>query len=302
MNNGNMKSEKGSKKFTAQGDCYMDIRQMIRSDLDFAVFCTETEGWDSEVREVFEGFHTFFPGGCFIAEEEDKPAGIVVATSYADHGFIGELIVLHRYRGRGIGTALFRRAVDVLRERGVRTILLDGDLKAVPIYERGGFRRLCRSLRFNGSIRGCMSGSIRPMSVKDLVAISQIDREIFGDDRSFFLEDCLRNYPGYCLVEEKKGRVTGYLFGRKGRGLIAAGPWAVLPGGEPMAMLESLSCVADGISLRIGVLENNLEATRFMRSLHGFDEEEYSWRMEWGLPSDLGDNPCLFGIGSPARG
>ncbi|MBN1334129.1 MAG: GNAT family N-acetyltransferase [Synergistales bacterium] len=280
----------------------MDIRQMGRSDLDFASFCTETEGWDSEVREVFEGFHTFFPRGCLIAEKEGKPAGIIVATPYIDHGFIGELIVLQGYRGHGIGTALLSRALDVLRERGIRTILLDGDLKAVPIYERGGFRRICRSLRFNGSIICEMNGAIRPMSLRDLALIYDIDRELFGDDRSFFLEKCLRNYPRYCLVEEKKGRITGYLFGRKGKGLIVAGPWAVLQRGDPMAMMEGLSFVAKGIPLRIGVLENNLEAVRLMRSLDGFQEEEFSWRMEWGLPSGLGDNPCLFGIGSAARG
>lgn len=293
---------KGESQFTTQEVDPVDIRQMVISDLDFAAFCTETEGWDSEVREVFHGFHAFFPQGCLIAEEEGKPAGIAVATSYDDHGFIGELIVLQDYRGRGIGTALFRRAVDVLRERGNRTILLDGDLQAVPIYERGGFQKVCRSLRFNGSIKGYMKDNIRPLSMQDLVQISHMDREIFGDDRSFFLEDCLRNYPEYCLVEEKHGRIKGYIFGRKGKGLVYAGPWAVLPGGDPMAMLEGLSFAANGIPLRIGLLENNLEAARFLRSLNGFDEEEYSWRMEWGLPSKLGDNPCLYGIGSPARG
>jgi len=297
-----MKPLKGSQNLTPQEVGPVDIRQMVRSDLDFAAFCTETEGWDSEVREVFEGFHTFFPQGCFIAEEEGKPAGIVVATSYADHGFIGELIVLQGYRGRGIGTALFRRAVDVLRERGIRTILLDGDLQAVPIYERGGFCRICRSLRFNGSIKGYMHRNIRPMSLQDLAVVSHIDMEMFGDDRSFFLENCLLNYPGYCLVEEKKGGITGYLFGRKAKGLIVAGPWAVLPGGDPMAMMETLSFVAESIPLRVGVLENNLEAARLMRSMNGFDEEEYSWRMEWGLPSGLGDNSCLYAIGSAARG
>src|SRR5512136_2214277 len=130
----------------------MNVRQMLLSDLDFAASCTAAEGWRSETRPVFEGYLTYDPAGCLVAEMSGERVGICVATGYGPCGFIGELIVSQEWRGRGIGRQLLESAVENLRSRGAASIFLDGVPAAVPLYERAGFRRVCRSMRLTGTL------------------------------------------------------------------------------------------------------------------------------------------------------
>ena len=54
-------------------------------------------------------------------------------------GHIGRMAVLKQSRGHGIGRALLRRAVDVVRELGCSEAFLDAQRYAIPFYEREGF-------------------------------------------------------------------------------------------------------------------------------------------------------------------
>lgn len=136
------------------------IRNMDQSDIDFAFECTRTEGWLSETVNVFNSFFTHDPDGCFAAEINSERVGICVATKYVKNGFVGELIVVKDYRGRGIGSKLFGKAIDYLKSNGIENIYLDGDLGAVPIYEKFGFRKMCKSLRFVGPLKGSRKDNI----------------------------------------------------------------------------------------------------------------------------------------------
>jgi len=139
----------------------MTIRPMQPSDLDFAAECTAREGWASETRQEFEGFLAYDLGGCFVAEVNGRRVGICIATPYVGFGFVGELIVAKAVRGHGIGRRLLEHSVQYLHDCGAQTVYLDGVLAAVSLYERVGFRRVCRSLRFHGHLRA-ESHSILP--------------------------------------------------------------------------------------------------------------------------------------------
>ena len=79
----------------------MNIRVMRAADLDFCLKAVEAEGWLSETRYTFETFLLHDQSGCLIAEENGQPIGMCVATPYRTCGFLGELIVIPRHRGRG---------------------------------------------------------------------------------------------------------------------------------------------------------------------------------------------------------
>ena len=166
----------------------MYIRTMRTSDLDFAVTLTAAEGWSSETRAEFEGFLAYDPAGCFIAEVAGRQVGMCVATRYIGFGFLGELIVVEDMRGQGLGRRLLESAVSYLHAHGAGTIFLDGVLAALPLYERAGFRRVCRSLRFIGSLRGQPHPGVRQMRADDMPAVAALDQAAFGADRRFFLE------------------------------------------------------------------------------------------------------------------
>jgi ribosomal protein S18 acetylase RimI-like enzyme len=281
----------------------MIIRAMRSSDLDFAAGCTAAEGWASETRQEFEGFLAHDPGGCLVAENEGRQVGICIATHYGECGFVGELIVAPDMRGHGIGRQLLERAIEYLRGRGARNILLEGDPPAVPLYERAGFRTVCRSTRFVGALQAAPHVHARSMRAQDMDAVAAQDREAFGADRRFFLECSLALYPEFAKVVERRGKIAGFIMGRRGNGLVSAGPWIVQPGLErPADLLESLAAEAAGIKLRVGVLETNTEAVATCRRLGLAEQPDAPWRMVLGPSGRLGLSRLAYAIGSAAKG
>ena len=279
------------------------IRPMQQRELAFAVELTTAEGWVSENHQTIEGFYTHDPNGCLLAEQAGKPLGICIATSYGSSGFIGELIVHPEARGIGIGAALLNHAVNYLHQCGTRTIYLDGVLKAVPLYERNGFRKVCRSFRFSGTLIGKTSPQVRSMQVNDLHAVCDLDRQVFGADRSFFLARRLSLFPDLSQVLLIDKRIVGFIMGRCGQGWVAAGPWVVSSEVvNPLPLLENLALDVGEVSISVGILSNNPLAQETIHAL-GFKENPNSpWRMALGPDDDLGASPQCIAVGGAAKG
>lgn len=279
------------------------IRTMTAGDLDFAAARTAAEGWRSETRGEFELFLAHDREGCLVAEEEGKPIGIGVATAYGESGFLGELIVLPDRRGRGVGKMLLDEALARLGKRGVRNVLLDGVPGAVRLYERAGFRPVCRSLRFSGSIEGETHDRVRPMTGADWETVAAMDRAAFGEDRSDLLRVRFEREPELAFVLAPKGEILGFVLGRRGEGVVCASPWIVRPGTYcPADLLRALARRAPGVPVGLGVLETNTVAVGELRA-SGFDEKRaHSIRMVRGPSAALGGDPSCFSIGTAAKG
>jgi ribosomal protein S18 acetylase RimI-like enzyme len=281
----------------------MNIRPMISSDLGFAATLTADEGWLSETKEDFEGFLLYDPNGCFVAEENGDRIGMCVATAYGESGFLGELIVRKDRRGRGIGTRLMQHALAYLSHRGVRSIYLDGVESAIPLYERLGFRKVCRSLRFSGKVRGAHYSGVRAMTLVDLAVVAEMDRGAFGADRSFFLQRRLSLHPHLCKVLESEGRIKGFVTGRVRVDLISVGPWVVQsPVARPGRLLEALAAEGEGLNLAVGVLEVNSHAVKTIQDLGLAQRPHPPWRMVLGPSANLRMRDEAYAIGSPAKG
>jgi predicted GNAT family N-acyltransferase len=276
---------------------------MTVDDTDFAFECTNNEGWQGTTKDTFVEHLAYDADGCFVAERNGKKVGICVATRYKETGFIGMLIVIGNERGKGYGTALFRKSIQYLNENNIRNIYLDGDLDAVPIYEKYGFRKVCKSLRFTGRIKARHSDLIRQAAERDISKICELDSALFSDDRSFFLRRRHSLFPNLFHVAEVDNRIAGYITAHQGNGLIAVGPWAVTGESIPAAaLLESLAAETGDSEMRVGVLESNRRASDLMRSAGTFNEQTYSWRMVLGDSDSLGVHNDLFAIGSGAKG
>jgi ribosomal protein S18 acetylase RimI-like enzyme len=281
----------------------MNIRPMTLSDLEFAATLTAHEGWLAETKEDFEGFLLYDPNGCFVAEENGERIGICVATAYGESGFLGELIVRNAARGRGVGTQLMQHAIAYLSRRGVRGIYLDGVEAAIPLYERLGFRKVCRSLRFSGRVRGARYLEVRAMTPTHLAAVAEMDHAAFGADRSFFLRRRLSLHPHLCRVLEAEGRVRGFVTGRARVDLISVGPW-VVPSrlAQPDQLLQALAAEGDSLDLALGVLEVNARAVKTIQDLGLAQRPHPPWRMVLGSSASLGSSEEVYAIGSAAKG
>jgi len=280
------------------------LRTMSLTDIPFAAYCTANQGWAAETLEEFEAFHSHEPDGCFVLEEDDgRRIGIGIATAYGEYGFVGEIIILPDYRIFGLGRQLMDCAISYLRKRGVRHIYLDGVPRAVAFYEQSGFRKVCRSLRFIGNLEGRPGPQVRPMTARDLETVFGLDLAAFGADRSFFLNRLLALNPELCKVFEESGKVLGYVFARRGSGLVWAGPWYAGDRVEqPRQLLESIAIEAGELPIGLGILEVNDRAVSLVRSLGFSLRRNPSWRMVMGTSDRLGLSNLLYAIGSAARG
>lgn len=281
----------------------MIIRRMKTSDVAFAYECTRLEGWLSETKEVFKAFIDYNAGSCFVAAHDGKRIGTCIATKYEHNGFIGELIILEAMRGKGFGKRLFKHSIEYLQTNGIDNIFLDGELDAVPFYEKLGFRRVCKSLRFLGVLEGEESSVVRKTSHEDIDSICEIDRALFGDDREFFLKRRLSLYPDLFFLLERGHQIRGYITAQPGNDVISVGPWASRDSVHEAGMLlKHLAYSVKDIPLRIGVLEANSDAVELITSFHSLDEKEACWRMAMGSSDRLGMSNDLYAIGAPAKG
>jgi predicted N-acetyltransferase YhbS len=281
----------------------MNIRAMTASDLDLAAELVAAEHWLSETRETFEAFLAHDPHGCFVGEFNGERIGICIATAYDRHGFLGELIIIPAHRNRGYGESLLRHAMDYLTSRGCANMWLDGDLPAVPLYERLGFRTVGRSLRFLGRIPPQSAPGAGPMTADDLNAVIALDRAAFGDDRSFFLSYRFEHHPSLCRVLRRGGKVTGYVMAWPGNGVITVGPWVALPDeAQPVALLHDLAAVTGDLPLRFGVLYSNTRAVEALETIPTLQSTPHCLRMMIGPNTSLGTSAACLAMGSPAKG
>ena len=280
----------------------MHIRNMLSSDIDFALGLAMAEGWTS-TRSDFEELVLFDPNGCFIAEMSSKPVGMVCSISYGTFGFVGNLIVRPEYRGEGRGFDLMEHAMDYLQSRATSVVMLDAVPKAVSLYECLGFEVVCRSLRLAGSVEPKSSPRMHQMDEKNLKQVLSLDQELFGGDRSLFLKKSLEKNPDLSLVCESENEIVGFMMGSRRHGHVRLAPWALsgFPG-LAQEMLRAFARKTGSATIRVGVLEKNENAVRLLKN-YGFHKQSHSWRMVKGISPDavhLADG--LYAIGSPMRG
>ncbi len=274
---------------------------MSKEDIDFALDLTSTEGWLS-TRQDFEDLLEFDPEAHFIAEINNESIGMVGTVPYNGFGYVGNLIVLERHRGKKLGATLMGFALNYLENRGVMTQLLDGVPDAISLYERQGFRKVCRSLRLEGFVRPRESEYVRHMTKADLVVIDKVDTRLFGASRSTFLRSLLSHFPRLCKVLEVDGEVQGYIMGSERQDSIRIGPWVMTHHSNRVEdLLRAFATGTDNQVLKIGVLETSDLAVRLLEK-HDFVETSHSWRMIRGIDGDWTTSDHLYAICSPARG
>ena len=68
----------------------------------------------------------------------EGPAAVATGR-LLDDGHVGRVAVLKSHRGRGIGTMVMHKLMDVARERGMPAIELSAQVHAKAFYENLGF-------------------------------------------------------------------------------------------------------------------------------------------------------------------
>ena len=228
------------------------LRTMTAADISAGMRLKEIAGWN-QTKEDWERFLQADPEGCFVAEWNGQVAGTVTSITYENRfAWIGMVLVDPQLRGKGIGTALLLKAIEHLDSRKVPCVKLDATPQGKPIYARLGFRAeyeierhslTKEAMRPNtiaeadGASTGTNLCATRDAS-EQIGALLEMDREVFGADRSALLRSLAGCAPELVTVTHAGGAVKGFALGRKGSLADHLGPWAACDGFAAREVLE----------------------------------------------------------------
>lgn len=102
----------------------MIIRNFTIDDYDrvYALWMSSKNMGFNNVDDSREGIDRFLkknPNTCFLAEEDGRCIGIIMAGNDGRRGYIYHTCVAEEYRGRGIGRQLVERTVEGLKAEGI---------------------------------------------------------------------------------------------------------------------------------------------------------------------------------------
>jgi GNAT superfamily N-acetyltransferase len=207
---------------------------MLPSDLARGLVLCRACGWN-QVTADWEQLLGLGGAGCLVAEVDGTVAGTLTKVTYEQRfAWIGMVLVDPALRGRGIATALMRRAIDAAGDVETR---LDATPQGEPLYARLGFVEESRLVRMTREAAGDSPAGARqtarrapgarPMEDRDLDEVLARDLGAFGAGRADLLRWALRQAPGLArVVEGESGGLRGYCFGRPGHRWWQVGPVA----------------------------------------------------------------------------
>ncbi|KAJ3021895.1 hypothetical protein HKX48_007476 [Thoreauomyces humboldtii] len=205
------------------------IRQATPDDLSWVKQQTDDLQWNQGKHDIPTIFATDAPGFLIAHLSDGQPVGCIVGASHAEEkfGFIGLYIVVREHRGKGVGVALWNRAMERFAE--YVTVELDGVVAHEATYRKGGFETVHRDLRYKGvtfpapeSVSGGMA--IVPLTTVPLSDLVVFDARYFPVPRQRFLEAWVQAPEAFGLVAVDDGRILGFGVIRPARTGFRIGP------------------------------------------------------------------------------
>ena len=236
---------------------------MTRDELNTLVEWAAREGWNPGLDDA-EVFLATDPEGFVAAEIDGELIGGGSIVAYEKkYGFIGLFIMRPEYRGRGLGNQLWHELNRRLLARldADAAIGLDGVFTMQHYYARGGFRFVCRDLRFKGWGRDLP----QPKGIIEAIAlpfesIDAYDQRHFPAPRSRFLQAWINRPGGHALAAVDGGEIRGYAVMRPCRTGYKIGPLFAANSVVAESLLVAVASRAPGEAIFLDIPETNRDA------------------------------------------
>jgi len=277
----------------------MRMRQMTRQDIADGMRLKDLAQWN-QTEADWERFLFASPEGCFVAEIDCRVVGTAATIIYEDHfAWIGMVLVDPGFRNRGIGSALLQRAIEHLESRSIACMKLDATPQGKSIYEKLDFVSEYEIERWTLK-RPPARVNWEGLS-PELHEVLQVDREVFGADRSALLRSLSESAPDFVQVLRPHTGVTGYTFGRRGSLADELGPWIAYEERAAAELLDSFLARSSRELVFVDCLKSNSWAIGLVRA-RGFEFGRPLTRMYRGDNIFPGRPDIVCGIVGPEFG
>ena len=252
------------------------------ADLEGALRLSTQAGWN-QVAADWQRIFALSPEGGLAGRWDGRLVATATVVSFGRTAqWIGMVLVDESMRGRGVGSTMFSRVIDLARERGGEAVGLDATDLGRPVYLKQGFADVAPIDRWSGTLRAA-----GPADGPELVDrstfddVAALDRAACGADRSAFLLH-LMNEPGVVGVTLPG---AGFGFLRPGRTRSHIGP-LVAPDDEVCSrLLSRLARLSGGSPILLDALRAPGASALLER--HGLEVARKLTRMTLGRPQRL---------------
>ena len=185
------------------------ILRMSRAEMGLALDWAAREGWNPG-RHDADIFHPIDVRGHFMGWVDNQPAACISGLRYgSSYGFLGLYIVQPHLRGRGLGMAVWRAALDHLKGCVVG---LDGVVEQQANYRRSGFDLAWHNRRFMtlGRSPQPRDPHVVKLTTVPFSLLASYDRAFHPEPRPVFLQSWIQQRHGMGLGWLEEGRLRGY--------------------------------------------------------------------------------------------
>lgn len=256
------------------------IRAMQKRDIEQAMRLKNSEGWN-QTEQDWEILLRLSPKTCLVAVSDREVIGTVTAVNYSNElAWIGMMLVNKKYRRRGIGSLLLKD--NIKRLKGCRIIKLDATPVGRNVYIKLGFEDEYTISRMTISPlpeqQITYSGKATPLGAHDIRTIADLDKAVFGADRTDLIESILETYPDKALKLERDGRIAAYCLRRDGVKHNHLGPVIASTIEDAQTLLSAAMSGLAGKAVVLDVPQNKIKLLKWLGSL-GFRERRSLTRM-----------------------
>lgn len=239
------------------------------------------------------------PDGCFVAEFTGHSVGTITTCIFDSIGWVAMLIVDVDYRGKGIGTELFKHSLTYLEKKKVETFRLDATSHGQPIYEKLGFLPEYRLARYEGIAPLTRETQVRKAVPAIYKNIIEFDGLMSGTNRGKMLVRLFDEFPDDIRFVQNGDRIEGYILTRPGGNAVQIGPCFATAEAGSVLLYDALNRYV-GKSVFIDVPLDNIDAVKIVES-SGLRIQRYFMRMYRGRA--VKDNINVLWAGSgPEKG
>jgi len=219
----------------------IEIRLMTIGDTQLGLRLTKQAGWNQTESDWLR-FMSMEPEGCFVAVLNGASVGTTTTCVFGQAAWVAMVLVDVSTRGRGVGTALLKHALNYLEERKVKTVRLDATPAGQPIYEKLGFIPEYKLARFEGIALPYKRKTVVTKPTPELFeSIIELDNRMTGTDRAKMLGRLFEEFPENIRIVRHGRRplltwgslIEGYITARPGANAVQIGPCIAAPERHP---------------------------------------------------------------------